>query len=221
MKILVSSCDSYEVCWKPFFTLLDKYYPEHPEVYLVCETKKCEYCKTINVNSDCWSVRVRKALEEIDDEQVLFMLDDFFIRNKVDSDRINLAVSILENDDNVAVVNFEKDYRMSVRLNDNWNQQFDNQVYLCSTQPSVWNKKALLSFLQDDINPWEFETRKISSSYKFLINNKDFIIDIGYGHQPLSVGWGITRGKVAKELLHFLASEDIDIKPLIARFDIL
>ena len=43
MKILVLSCDKYEPCWKSFFTLLDKYYPNHPETYLLCETKKCKF----------------------------------------------------------------------------------------------------------------------------------------------------------------------------------
>ena len=39
MKLVVLSCDKYEPCWKPFFTLLEKYYPHHPEVYLITETK--------------------------------------------------------------------------------------------------------------------------------------------------------------------------------------
>ena len=36
MKILVLSCDKYSATWEPFFKLLDKYYKNHPETYLVC-----------------------------------------------------------------------------------------------------------------------------------------------------------------------------------------
>ena len=95
MKMVVLSCDKYEPCWKPFFTLLEKYYPHHPEVYLITETKQCPYCKTINVDSNIWTERFREGLKQIDDNQVLVMLDDFFIRKPVDEKRINNINSFL------------------------------------------------------------------------------------------------------------------------------
>ena len=205
-SIVVMSCDKYEPCWKVFFTLLDKYWEQHPKVYLVTESKKCEYCDTINVDSSVWSVRFREALKKIDSDYVLTMLDDFFIRDCVDTKRIDN----IRFDNDTVCYNFELEYREpALRLNE-WDIQKNNQVYLTSTQPSLWCKEKLIDLINTDMSPWDFELRVIDSPYKFYINNQDFIIDIGYRHQPLTEGWGVTRGKITKECIKFLESEGIN-----------
>ena len=206
MVILVLSCDKYEPCWMPFFKLLDKYWENHPKVYLVTESKKCKYCDTINVNSDVWSERFLGALREIKDDKVLVMLDDFFIRSKVDSKRIDA----IEFTDDIICYNFEINYREpALRLNE-WDIQKNNQVYLNSCQPTLWNRKHLMERLYCSLNPQEWELQCIDSLYIHFINNKDFIIDIGYRHQDLSIGWGITRGKLSKECRDFLRGEGLN-----------
>lgn len=203
MKIIVMSCDKYKVCWKPFFTLLNKYWKNHPTALLVCETELCPYCETINIPSNSWTKRLREALKGIKDEEVLLMLDDFFIRRPVDVDRINKIR--LSNE--TICYNFEKNYREPALKLKEWDIQKNNQVYLNSCQPSIWNREKLIERLQEDKNPQEWETTKIDSPYIHFINNQDYIIDIGYRHQPLNIGWGITRGKLTEECKEFLESE--------------
>lgn len=218
MKLLILSCDKYEPCWKPFFILLKKYYPNYPKTYLITETKKCSYCETINIKSSIWTERFREGLKQIEDNEILIMLDDFFIRKPVDEKRINN----IKMQDGVACYNFEINYREAAKkLNNGWDIQKNNQIYLTSTQPSLWRKDYLLSFLNKNMTPWEFETQIINSPYVFFINNQDFIIDIGYRHQDISIGWGITRGKITKECISFLKKEQIDIQELERVFNIL
>lgn len=205
MKIVVMSCDKYKSCWKPFFTLLDKYWENHPKAVLVCETEKCPYCETINIPSDIWTKRLRKALEGIKDEEILLMLDDFFIRQPVDTERIN-KIKLTKD---VICYNFEKEYRVPALRLKEWDIQKNNQVYLNSCQPSIWNREKLIERLQEDKNPQEWETTKIDSPYIHYINNQEYIIDIGYRHQPLNIGWGITRGKITDECKKFLESEGL------------
>lgn len=206
MKLVVLSCDKYESCWKPFFTLLEKYYPHHPECYLVTETKKCPYCETINVDSDVWTIRFRESLKQIDDNEVLVMLDDFFIRQPVNEKRIE-SIKI---DDNIACYNFELEYREPASVfSVGWDVQKNNQIYLNSCQPCVWNKKILMERLLCVKTPQEWETTIVNVPHLHLINTGDFIIDIGYRHQDLSIGWGITRGKVTEECKQFLESEGL------------
>lgn len=205
MKLLILSCDKYEPCWKPFFTLLEKYYPHHPKCFLVTETKNCPYCKTINVDTPIWTNRFLKALRQIDDEEILVMLDDFFIRKPVDEERINN----IQFTDDIICYNFEINIREpALRLRE-WDIQKNNQIYLNSCQPTLWNKKLLMQRLYNDLNPQEWETLIIDSPYIHMINNKDYIIDIGYRWQDLSIGWGITRGKITKECIEFLESEGL------------
>lgn len=204
-SILVLSCDKYEPCWTPFFKLLDKYWESHPSVYLVTESKKCEYCNTINIDSDIWSERFLGALREIESDYVLVMLDDFFIRDYVDVERIN----DIEFTSDIICYNFEIDYREpALRLNE-WDIQKNNQVYLTSTQPSLWDRKKLITLIGDDMSPWEFELQVVDLPYDFYINNQNYIIDVGYRHQDLSIGWGITRGKLSRECKEFLEKEGL------------
>ena len=205
MQILVLSCDKYEPCWKPFFTLLEKYYPGHPKTFLVTETKTCPYCETININSDKWGIRFKGALNQLTDDDVLVMLDDFFIRGPVDAERI----SKIKTNNEIMCYNFEQDYREPLIKLKEWDIQKNNQIYLNSCQPTVWNRKLLIERLDDNKTPQEWETTIINSPYIHFINNQGYIIDIGYRHQPLSIGWGITRGKIAKECITFLEKEGL------------
>lgn len=204
-SIVVLSCDRYEPCWKAFFTLLDKYFKDHPKVYLVTESKTCKYCDTINVDSNIWSVRFREALKVIPYDYVLVMLDDFFIRDYVDFKRIE----DIDFKEGVICYNFEKNYREPLIHGEEWNIQRNNQVYLNSCQPSLWRKDLLIERLQEDKNPQEWELTCVNSPYVHYINNKDFIIDIGYRHQDLSIGFGITRGCLSRECKEFLESEGL------------
>lgn len=204
-SILVLSCDKYEPCWTPFFKLLDKYFKDHPKVYLATESKTCPYCDTINVDSEIWSERFLGALREIESDYVLVMLDDFFIRDYVDVDRIDN----IEFTSDIICYNFEIDYREpALRLNE-WDIQKNNQVYLTSTQPSLWDRKKLITLIGDNMSPWEFELQVVDSPYDFYINNQNYIIDVGYRHQDLSIGWGITRGKLSRECKEFLEKEGL------------
>lgn len=202
MVLLVVSCDKYEVCWKPFFGLLKKYYPNHPKTYLVTESKKCPYCKTINVEGS-WTQRLKKALERLNDD-VLIMLDDFFIRGPVDEERIKK----LRLNEQIACFNFEQEHREPLISLKEWDIQKNGQVYLNSCQPSLWNRKVLIDRLEGDKTPQEWELTIIDSPYIHFINNKDLIIDIGV--KPY--GWGITGGKFTTECLEFLESEGYDVK---------
>ena len=206
-SIIVLSCDKYDTCWQPFFALLDKYWKNHPKTYLVTETKQCEYSKTININSDCWTERFKKALEQIDTDYVIIMLDDFFIRNKVDTKRIDYCLSQMNDD--IAVFNFEKKYRQCDESNlIGFERQLNNQVYLNSCQPSLWNRKALIERLQDNETPWQWETKRVGDKRLCYINTQDFIIDIGYNH---TLDWGISRGKLTPECKEFLKKEGFEL----------
>lgn len=204
MKLIVLSCDKYEFCWEPFFRLLNKYYPNHPECFLVTETKKCPYCNTINVNSDIWTKRFREALKQISDDQVMVLLDDFFVREPVDENRINSIVL----DENTAVYNFETNYRPADYFSNEWSIQKNNQVYLNSTQPSIWNRKILIERLQKDESPWQWELTIINSPYKHFINNSSLIINVGNNGAGT---WGVIKETVMEECQRFLNKEGLDI----------
>ena len=110
MKMLVLSCDKCEDLFEPFHHCMEKYYPNHPEIIYITETIKNPYYKTIckDYPIEQWTLRIREALKEIDDDQILTIMDDFFIRQPVDEKRIEYLSTQLKG--NIASFCFEKSY---------------------------------------------------------------------------------------------------------------
>lgn len=177
--ILVSSSDNYEDCWELFFKLKDKYWSCSNDTYLLTETKKCQYAETINVNEPCWTKRLREALKLLKNDYVILMLEDFFIRDLVNQERIQYCLEHFDKD--TAVFNFELKYRDAIPCDlQGFELQKNNQMYLCSCMPSLWDREKLIWLLREDMTPWEWEMQNLNSGYKFYINSEDIIIDIGY-----------------------------------------
>lgn len=205
-SILIFSCDNFSDTWEPFFTLKDKYWADCPyKTYIVTETKRCSQAKTLKATGS-WTQRIKKALTKIDTEYVITMCDDFFIRSKVDQARIEYCISKF--DDKTAVFNFEKAYNSTIKCDvDGFGLRENNQVYLCSCQPSIWNRTKLIELLDKDMTAWEWELQVLNSQYKHYINTGETIIDIGYNRAPFS----ITQGKWCIEIVPFFDKEGIKI----------
>lgn len=179
-SVIIMSCDKFKATWKPFFALYNKYFKNDYKTYIVTETLDCEYANTIKVTGT-WTERLRIALEQIKSDNVLFMLDDFFIRSNVNIERIEYCISQMNDD--IAVFNFEKKYRNCDASNlKGFERQYNNQVYLNSCQPSLWNRQALIERLQKNTDVWTWETTCVNDKRIYYINTEDFIIDVGYNH---------------------------------------
>jgi hypothetical protein len=208
LDVLIMSCDSYNDTWLPFSILYNKYFPNNYKTYIVTETKTCPYFDTIK-KTGAWTKRLKEALQELDSEYVLLMLDDYFIHSKVDIKRIEQCLNDIKLT-NAIVYNFEFKYRQCVELNNRYDIQLNNQHYLNSTQPSIWNRQRLIERLDKEQTAQEWELTKIDSEYIHLINNtNEKIIDIGYdiNHKP----WGIVQGKWSRETKELFDREMIKI----------
>lgn len=212
MDLVVMTCDAYQDTWEAFFRLKDKYWANCPyDTYVITETIDCPYANTIKTTG-AWTKRLREALEQLDSEHIIFMLDDFFLRSKVDQDRIDTIIKHFKDD--TAVFNFE--LRSFLPCHEDgligFKRRKNKTSYLNSCQPSIHHRLKLIERLQKDQNPQEWECELVDSKYNFYVNSGNYIIDIGYRHQPLEIGWGITRGKLTDECKRFLAKEGFDIE---------
>ena len=110
--IVVSSCDSYEDTWYPFFKILDAEWPDCKfPIVLNTETKEYKYG---NLPITCfqmyqdkkpvsWSKRLIDTLNRIDSEYILFLLDDFFFTGRIDSEEIDFVISQMDTDKSIGV----------------------------------------------------------------------------------------------------------------------
>lgn len=226
--VLVNSCDTYEDCWYPFFKLLKKYWPDRKfPIVLNTESKIFEYedmnIKTLNVldkyknKNISWSRRLKDVLKRIDSKYIIFMMDDFFIMDYVDTKKLDKVINWMEQDNNIAVFSFfrvedekHKD-KKSLKYPDFYlrNQRGD---YKYNCQAAVWNRKELIRALRNYESAWEWELFGNVRSYRskklfYTLNDpKKYIFK--YNCEL----YGVVRGKWRlPETQELFAKEDIKI----------
>lgn len=211
--LLVMSCDKYHSAWYPYFSLLQKYWSEHPE-RIVLSTETLTYSKSdlqikcIHSNADAtWSSRLKNCLETIKDDFIIFSLEDYFIQDIVKTDRIEECLQYMKDHQDVAVCRLFNNSDPEDQLQDEVIPDFfiaDRNVgFRLETQFALWNRKILLSFIDESESPWEFEAkgskRIVDTQYRFLwyrhpggeacFNN--FIVPY---QMKLMAGYGISMG---------------------------
>lgn len=210
MKILVLSCDKNEEIFDAFHHCMEKYYPNHPEIIYAMETKQNPYYKTIckNYPLEVWTKRIRETLKEINDEQILIIMDDFFIRQPVDEKRIKYASKHLKG--SIATFCFEKSWDSNdeeTPYKDFKRRRHGSDYEVC-INCGLWQRNKLIDVLSRDSNPWDVETNQDNRGYDYLINSGDYIIDWGYETWKPT---GLFKGKWCRNIIPFFEKEGIEI----------
>lgn len=210
MKILVLSCDNYRDTFLPFHHCIEKYWPDHPEIIYKTETIDNPYYKTIKANYpiNLWTRGVREVLSQIDDNQILLMMDDCFIRRPVNKARIKYISHHLTG--NTAMFNFELSWDIwdAPTDIDGFRRRCHGRPFEVSIMCGLWDKEKLMNVLRKEGSPWDVEWYQNTCGYDYLINDGDYIIDWGY---KTWIPSGISRGKWCREVIPFFQSEGIEI----------
>ena len=210
MVIFVASCDKNEDTFYPFYHCMEKYWKNHPEVIYATENISNPYYKTISVNIpfEKWTKRIRETLKQIEDNQILFMVDDCFIRKQVDTDRIEYASKSLK--DNIAMFNFEKSFDKNDEETNliGFKKRQHGSPFEVSIMCGLWQKDKLIKILEEDSNCWEVEYKQKNRGFDYYINSGEYIIDWGYETWKPA---GIFKGLWCKEIVDFFEKEGIEI----------
>lgn len=210
MRIVVLSCDKNEDIFYAFHHCMEKYWKNHPEIIYLTETTKNPYYKTIckNYLLNKWTRRIRESLEEIDDDKILLMIDDIFIRSEVDIERIKYANKHLKN--NIAMFNFEKSFdREDIDTTlKGFKKRKKGSDYELSIMCGLWQKDKLIDVLSGEYDPWSVEYNQDTKDYDYYINCEDYIIDWGY---KTFEHVGLVKGKWAREVVPFFEKEGVEI----------
>ena len=219
--ILVNSCDSYEDTWYPFFTLLKKYWPDckYP-IVLNTESKQYKFpglnIKSINLDKKyqskniAWGKRLKKVLKNINSKYILFMLDDFFITDYVDSKKIDEVIRWMEKDSNIAVFSLyrvvdkeHKDIKSDKYKGFYLRNKKGDYRYNC--QAAIWNREELIKALRNFESPWDWElignirSHRSNKEFYTLMNPSDYVFK--YDYEKLGIVRGYWMLPYTKELL--------------------
>ena len=220
MKIIVLSCSKNEETFLPFCHFMERHYLNHPEVIYFTDGIINPFYKTIPIKMtlDKWTTGFREFLNHIDDEQVLLMIDDCFIRADVDVERIQYASEHLKG--NIALMNFEKSWDESDEPTEliGWKKRKHGSRFEVSLMCGLWQKDKLLKVVERDCSPWEIEENQDNCGFDYYINAGDYIIDWGYKtFQPVGIVKGNGQGNArssstGKELKLIIPRRDLWIK---------
>ena len=161
-SLLVSSCDAYEDLWDPFFNLLGIYWSDCPfKIYLITEEKECNRkgIETIKAGKGGnWSDRLNIALQYLNQEYVLLMLEDFFLQKKIDNVQIHKSFNLIrDNNLNMFRLINRSGPNGIIFKDKNYGHIEKNTPFRVSTQASFWRTQVLKDLIKKDESIWKFE----------------------------------------------------------------
>ena len=166
--MLVSSCDKYRDLWKPFFTLLWRYWPDCPfPIYLMTNHTKYEdervTCLTVGEDRQ-WASNCRVALAQMPFRYILYTEEENLFRHRVSTQRV---LSLF----NKMVHYHAGCLRLYPSPGPDTPFPGDTDVglispgapYRVALQAAFWEKKILESLLVDGETGWDMEIKGLSS----------------------------------------------------------
>lgn len=190
--ILVNSTDSFEDCWYPFFTLFSKYWSGTPtRIVLNTETKDFSYpgldliCSKVYGSNPsqrlAWGECLRRCLEKISTDLVLYLQDDYFINSPVDVKQIDdfARLMLAERYSHLSLVTFSNAGPWRPTKHPLLWEIDQKAHYRISLQAGLWRKDRLLMYIRSHENPWQFElwgskrAHRISDTF-FCLNHDIF-----------------------------------------------
>ncbi|HET7640689.1 MAG TPA: hypothetical protein VFK47_18415, partial [Ktedonobacteraceae bacterium] len=162
-SLLVLSCDAYKDLWLPFFNQFNTHWADCPyPQYLGVGGMNFSHGGVTALHSNAgrdWSQCFLDYLQQIDTEYVLVMLDDFFLRRKVESRLVTHCLDFAINKQAVQV-------RLIPRPGPTHGIPGEELIGACApslryrvcAQAAIWNKASLEALLRPGESAWDFET---------------------------------------------------------------
>jgi hypothetical protein len=229
-SILINTCDKFEDCWDPFFKLFKLYWPDcKGKIYLNTEYKDYSYpglniiavkgCQKHHLPHNkraTWSQCLKWALEEMETDIVLYMQEDYFLKDYVKNGWLEHYVQLMQEYTAIKCIQLTD---QAVKASggssyENLNKVAYKQRYRISCQASLWRKEELLSLIREYENAWEFEEfgsqRSALIRHEYLVVDKKFVVLNQYEIIPY-IFTGIIQGRWYKETVPLFKKHGIDM----------
>ena len=173
--ILVLSCDKYADIWPVFFEFLFKHWNDCPyKIYLSSNTISFNNPKVKTVLSGTpkdWSTDTRSILQQIKEEYVIVILEDYFIYAHPDQALLNRAVNFMEKHQSVfmRLACFPEDHFIDYAYDTIPDEHpfvttRKEARYRVNLQSGLWHKKSFYELIVPGESPWEFEHKATERS---------------------------------------------------------
>ena len=182
MCIVVLSCADFSDLWSNNLSLFDKYWKNHPALFLVSDgigKHNLISPPNLRIYSGDMSDRIIQAIRELDYEYILLTFDDYFLRHQVDNDRISDLILEMSNAD-IDYCGLFKRPRLKGKKISAFGYKIIplNKVYQVNFYPCIWKKASLLKVIKNGEDIWKTEVRLTRRSRE----NNLHCVTIGKNH---------------------------------------
>jgi len=182
-KIFIPCCDESLPIIRINSYLFNKFYPDAEVHYLGFSKPKFKlygdkhYFHSIAESQEGgaskWTRYIHDFISKIEDEYIIFSIDDYWLCDFPNAEMIQLAQKIINGntkvgrfdltfdsqvEGNIIQVKKIKEHQLCVKA--------PNAPYRVSTQPALWSVKFLLELLDNDWSPWQFELEGTHLAFK-------------------------------------------------------
>ena len=216
--IFISSCDTYDDAWEPFFTLFFKYWPDCPfPIFLIANEKKYnnEKVRTITISPDFgWAKNLALALRTHPYEYILYFQEDYFLKRKVNTEKIQELIDLVKKEHSAYLRLYSSpgpDVAFKERRD--VGEILTNSPHRTSLQVSIWDTAVLKKMLEKDERAVDFELHHNEEiPQKFLSVKRSFLFP--YLNQgPFDyICTGIQKRKWNRAVIPLFKKENITIK---------
>jgi hypothetical protein len=171
--VLVNTCDNFSDCWDPFFKLWSLYWPDcKGQVFLNTEYKNYRYgaleitplkvCEIHLVSRSrriTWSQCLKWALEEMEGDIVLYMQEDYFLKDYVKNDIVEGYVQMMMDHKKIDCIHLTDQGAPAGEPSEFKNLNYVPGVHpdRISCQAALWRKDVLLQYIRVYESGWNFE----------------------------------------------------------------
>ena len=215
IAIVVSSCDAFFDCWRPFAFFFRKHWPHCPfPVYLILNQLqiRSEFIRPIAVGDDQgWATNLQAALGQIHESHVLYFQEDYFLNAPVREAQLtaDIACALEKNADAFCFRARGQLEEAFQPINDRFGVVPIDSDGRTRLQATLWKRDALLSILRPGENAWEMEARGSERTREMLALSYSTRDNV-----PISyLMSAIVRGLWTREALAMCAQAGIAIEP--------
>jgi len=229
LAIVVISTDSYSDSWDIFFESVNKNWSKASlNKYLFTDSLDYNSHGVITINpikneySNAldWGGRLLSCLDQINEENILFFLEDYILIKNVNNIELKSAIEYFfsKNIDFMTLGTHDTN-RLSHRSNtDRYVKVKKFTKYRITTAPAIWKKEYLKKYLIKGLNPWQFEI--LGSYFSFFCSGKLFSLNkmfFNLSHEiiPYFINNGldsaIVRGKWQSEIKKHIEEKHIQL----------
>lgn len=186
VALLVYACDRYQLLYKGFDYFFRKNWDSNLKIkeYFATEILDLNFSTYENLKSGKgeWSNRLKRVLDQIDEEYIIFFQEDMWMSGKVKDGVLELVLDHMKSHELDLLKLHSSEVYETEEIGVDFNGLSltkvlkDRSNFLMSHQVSIWKKSFLFDQLQDNEHPWRNERR----GSKRLKKNKSEIFQLDY-----------------------------------------